>query len=272
MTPFNNLFSNEDISKVAAYLEQFKNHLPLIYKWKGLTDKSIRKLKGAGVADQQLSYLSNLKAYEQAIKIREIIGEHANLLYTSDDPKFNAIAHWIIYDWGGIRITEESRILGKPLAEFLANKAWQFDGISSCSKVASFLNPSLDAIYDSRVAHSLNWIFLSLELNCRFFKVPAGVGKSTTLFDIETIIRLRNRHKYFKGDTYINGDERVFLNEKDTYYYYRILLRKIHQKLWTTDEVKLERLYYTEMILFAIAQSTILNQIPKNVSVTIKNE
>ena len=119
MNSFNNLFSNDDISKIADYLEPYKENLPSIYKWVDLTDKAFQKLRIFGITDLQISSLSKLSSFDQVIKIKELVGKHAKMLYNRDDKKFNAIARWIIYDWGGIRITEESKIFGDPLKGYL---------------------------------------------------------------------------------------------------------------------------------------------------------
>ena len=91
------------------------------------------------------------------------------------------IDYWIIRDWGGIkgfRKSPENNDLLERLPDFLADGKLPkevFERISSFSKVASFLNPKLYAIYDSRVIFSLNWlIFKNYGNSKKLFPQPVG--------------------------------------------------------------------------------------------------
>ena len=81
-------------------------------------------------------------------------------LYSLKPELFNELCLWIIRDWGGIKTGKNEDTL-ELIKTSLSQKEFQFKRIASSSKIASFMYPDRYAIYDSRVAYTLNWIILS---------------------------------------------------------------------------------------------------------------
>jgi hypothetical protein len=71
-------------------------------------------------------------------------------------PSRFAIAKWVVNEWGGIRRNKRKTIQRYIRQSQLDNPATPFKGISSYSKIYAIAKPTNFAIYDSRVAASLN--------------------------------------------------------------------------------------------------------------------
>lgn len=82
-----------------------------------------------------------------------------------------SIAQWIVKDWGGIvAIKDETLDRYVSLAE--SGSQYPFEGVSSYSKILAIKDPSRFAIYDARVAASLNCLQLLGETRVLAFPVP----------------------------------------------------------------------------------------------------
>ena len=129
--------------------------------------------------------------------------------------------------------------------------------------------PDRNVIYDSRVAYSLNWIILSENAGQQYFPIPEGRNSKMAAFDLNVLIRLKNISAYQTTDIkhldhrlFIkNSDKKLFINKKDAYSELNILVKKINQKLWKGDKEKEQNLYYTEMLLFSIADREVFMEI-----------
>lgn len=99
------------------------------------------------------------------------------------------IATWIVSDWGGIRRNSEMRILGYVNQADAERPATPFAGISSYSKILAIKDPDRYAVFDARVAASINAIQL-LDVSRRrltpsdalAFAIPAGRNSAVTDF------------------------------------------------------------------------------------------
>ena len=58
-----------------------------------------------------------------------------------------------------------------------------------------------------------------------------------------------------------NADKKLFINKKDAYFELNNLIKIINEKLWSGDNEKEQNLYYTEMLLFSIADREIFMDI-----------
>ena len=71
-----------------------------------------------------------------------------------------ALANWIISDWGGIK-TNQPQTIERYVADIEQDTlSLDLSGVASYSKVLAFIDPNKYAIYDARVAASLNLIQL----------------------------------------------------------------------------------------------------------------
>jgi hypothetical protein len=132
--------------------------------------------------------------------------------------------------------------------------------------------PGSNVIYDSRVSYSLNWIILSQNAGNYYFPIPEGRNSKMSAFDLNVLIRLKNianyktnniedlDHKLFIS----NCDKKLFINKNDAYSELNKIIKQINIKLWHGDKEKQNNLYYTEMLLFAIADKEIFKDITIN--------
>ncbi|MBB5055314.1 hypothetical protein HNQ36_005325 [Afipia massiliensis] len=151
------------------------------------------------------------------------------------------IAEWMIRDWGGIRRNSDSRIKSYVLLADEAEPETPLEGVSSYSKVLSIRNPEKYAIYDSRVAASLNALQLmdqqSLGLKQAVaFSCPASQNK-----------KIREFSKQFSRRSLVHVYGFKPIHRSDTYRYFTTLLSELKQM---TGASVLE----IEMRLFADAE------------------
>jgi hypothetical protein len=99
------------------------------------------------------------------------------------------IATWIVSDWGGIRRNSEMTILGYVNQADAERPATPFAGISSYSKILAIKDPDRYAVFDARVAASINAIQLLGVSRTRLkpsdlltFAIPAGRNSTVTDF------------------------------------------------------------------------------------------
>lgn len=246
-----------DTDKIVNYLQKHKSNLSTLYKWEVKT-KIISKLKELIV--EELEIADSLNRYEKELKLKKIVGKELNEALESKPELFDQLCLWIIKDWGGITSTNDKETM-KLVKNFLSHENPSFDRIASTSKVGSFLYPNRNIIYDSRVAYSLNWIILSENAGQYFFPIPEGRNSKMSAFDLNVLIRLKNISNYHTQNIehldhklYINNaDKKIFINKKQAYSELNKLIKIINEKLWKGDNEKEQNLYYTEMLLFSIA-------------------
>ena len=150
---------------------------------------------------------------------------------------------WIVHEWGGIRnfdITKHQRIIEfrNALTEGLPIP---FTGISSLSKIASFVRPTDCFVYDSRVTFALNGILLDLlgkVDNIRFFPIPSAQG---------------GRHIAMNQIIAQRVDNPAFYPKQQAYSIYNQLIIKLDKILFPgTDKSQPCRV---EMLLFELGKT-----------------
>ncbi len=116
-----------------------------------------------------------LKQKMKDVMLKDIISQ--NEIENEDSWNlYSKFVKWVVKDWGRIRI-DVSKNKDKFCELWKKIKTNQkrddytdilgFDNISSLSKVASFLDEKKYAVYDSRVAFSLNWLIFINGLHCK---------------------------------------------------------------------------------------------------------
>lgn len=195
----------------------------------------------------------HLSNYEKNIFLKE------NLHKIIDEENFEKIAYWIINSWGGIPLKENEN--NKNRLKKFKNKLDknienltkdEFSIISSLSKIASFYCPEKYSIYDSRVIYSLNWLIFKNNLESNYFPQPASRNSAMTEYDQKTIFNLSKR----KINYYTNND---------AYFEYCKLINEI------SKNAKDIKNYQIEMFLFSIADTIIIDDMKKSLSLIIKN-
>jgi hypothetical protein len=253
---------NFDIDKIVSYLERFKFDLHKLYTWNAKIDRLVEL---DTLTDEQVIELNSQSPYEKEIRLKKIVGK--KLLDTLDNNKiiFDNLCLWIIKDWGGISTASDRDTLNL-LKEFFATDKPDFNRIASASKVGAYMYPNRNVIYDSRVAYSLNWIILLQNAGQHFFPIPEGRNSKMVAFDLNVLIRLKNVANYLVDNIeqldnrrFIkNADKNIFIDNKDAYFELNKLIKMISQKLWKGDSEKEQYLYYTEMLLFSIADREVI--------------
>ena len=256
---------NFDVDKFVKYLDSYKHELPNLYKWNAKID---RLLELETLSVKQVKEINALTPYYKELQLKNIVGHKLNETLNSNKDLFYKLCLWVIKDWGGILTAKDNDSL-KLIEEFLKQDKPQFKRIASSSKVGAYLFPDRNVIYDSRVAYSINWIILSENAGKYYFPIPEGRNSKMLAFDLNVLIRLKNISVYQTSDInsldhklFIkNSDKKLFINKKDAYFELNNLVRQINQKLWKGDLEKERNLYFTEMLLFSIADREIFMDI-----------
>jgi len=231
-----------NVTKITNYLDKYKNQLDELYDWK----PNVQGLAEIGVATEpELSELqsSTISNFQKDEKLKSILSKALNS-YAIDSQEFETIALWIIRDWGRINTGLDTM---KRVLEYLRTDRPKFKRIASTSKVGGFMTPTERIIYDSRVAYTVNWIILSENAGDKFFPIPEG----------------RNS----KMQVISNKDNEIYVPKADAYYELNKLVGKVNQILWN-DSRKLEP-FYTEMLLFALADKGVFQEITERVRIEI---
>ncbi len=260
-----------DVEKIVDYLKQFKDNLPDLYKW----NPKIDNLVELGVLESsEIDKLHKSNPYEREIILKERVHIKIRHSYENDQQNFDKLCLWIIKDWGGIRAAKDKGTI-ELISAFLKTETPSYKRITSASKVGAYMYPEKHTIYDSRVVYSLNWIILSENAGDLFFPIPSGRNSKMNAFDMNVLIRMKNASHYTPieieemGGRYIKSkDKKLYIPEKESYSELNRLIKKIHQRLWDSD--KSEKLFYTEMLLFSIADTEVFKDITERIEIIKK--
>ena len=183
--------------------------------------------------------------------------ENFNSLLSKENSLENQ--YWIIQKWGGIgslKATDRNnQILNKldlELTKGILTKP-TFSIISSTSKVASFLDYTKYAIYDSRVIYALNWLLFKYTSQTEFYPQPSGRSSDLAKYEFSTILNL-------------SGKAYTWKSHKTAYHEYCDLMKELSLKIY-----RREIPYLVEMLLFIIAPKQIVNDIKNSVSIQVSS-
>lgn len=267
-----------DIDKIVEYLRKYKDNIRNLYTWNAKTDK----LVDFGILTDLEHYeLNNIepyisRPYEKEIILKKKVNQKLLDSYKNDKETFFKICLWIIKDWGGIKTAKDEQT--KELIEtFLSETEPSFKRIASSSKVGSYMYPEKNIIYDSRVAYSLNWIILSRNAGDIFFPIPEGRNSKMTAFDMNVLIKLKNIESYqiaslkkLDNKKFISSiAKKNYIDKNKAYTELNKLVKDVGYKLWEGDAEKQKNLYYTEMLLFSIADREIYKDITDRLTISI---
>ena len=263
---------NFDLDKIADFLKDYKDNLSKLYTWNPKIDELVNILSPSDFKE-----LSKKIPYDKEIILKKKINLKLNEFYNKTDKnQFNSLCLWVIKVWGGISTAKDPDTI-ELVNEFLNSEKPNYNRIASSSKVGAYMYPDKYIIYDSRVAYSLNWIILSRNAGNCFFPIPSGRNSKMMAFDMNVLIRLKNINCYSPTDIskmdkkYISKkDTLVYISKEDAYSELNKLIKKISIRLW--DHEKAKMLYYTEMLLFAIADRDIYVDITNSLSLNIKTK
>lgn len=149
------------------------------------------------------------------------------------------VAKWVIADWGGIKGNKDTTVASYVTAISSGRYPSEIKGVASYSKILSFMDPNKFAIYDARVAISLNAIQLLQDAKngTAFTYLP---GRNTKLQKFRKLSSTQRRALLKSGWSAIPTD--------DCYTFYLNILKQVKSELNTA------KLYELEMSLFADAE------------------
>lgn len=138
--------------------------------------------------------------YEKNIALKK----HSQQIWAEGDKQ--AIASWVVSDWGGIRTNKASTLEHYVDEIERGNIPSNLKGVASYSKILSFMDPHRFAIYDARVAISLNAIQLIMgtETGTAFNYLP---GRNPKLAVFRTHPSTSIRALTYRGWNTIHPDE-----------------------------------------------------------------
>ncbi|MGJ0313337.1 hypothetical protein [Aliarcobacter cryaerophilus] len=210
------------------------------------------------------------KIFYKDVYLKFILNE---MLNQKDDKK---IHKWIVEDWGGIKTHKDFETLIDSM-----NKN-SFDRISSWSKIASFKDLSEYVIYDSRVIYSLNWLIYRFNKQYKktekYFFQPSGRNKLLTLLPVDSIINFGNIERlevHSKGDN-IFGD--IYFQKSECYSKLCEFIKNLNKFIFKDIEIQIKDMkiqaenypFFTEMLLFQIADDIIFDDIKDSISINVK--
>lgn len=184
------------------------------------------------------------------------------------------IFEWIVHDWGGIRNGRNNiDSLYQRVINAIQNENLNFKRIASTSKILSFFRPSDHIIYDSRVAYSLNTIMLLFDASDKYFPVPKTTNTKIDAFNIEVLIRLKHKpNDYRRAESkklISEADKILFFPVGEAYSIIKDTIQEINKRIYENDPPKANYPFYTEMLLFGIADTLIYDEIFNNVKVVL---
>ena len=170
--------------------------------------------------------------YENSLDLRSFI--HREIKSNSSESR--ALQFWYVRDWGGVKRNSEATLdnyIQSSSDDLIARRE---KGIASWSKILSVRDPSSYAIYDARVAMSLNSLLLFKEMGSNIFfpQLPSRNKKIVAAqAKVKTLVKYRGLQ-----------------TQKSFYQFYLNLLR--HSSMQCGNQFDIQT---AEMILFANAEN-----------------
>lgn len=265
-----------DINKIVDYLTPYIEQLEALYPWEIPSDQKVKLLENNGIiSEEQFKTLYSAKnPFEKNVLLKEIL--HEVLENEKERNKRLELYSWIIREWGGIKtgnVENYYEKIEKFLNEPNEDKLIDLNHIASVSKVLSFSKPKDYIIYDSRVAYALNWILLKTNASDKYFPLPEGRNVRLNAYDMGTLIRLNNiTYKSYKKENskkvISNLDKTIFIEKSKAYSEMCNIIKRVNALLWK-DEKK-DFPFYTEMLLFSLADTLIFDDLLQACSLEIK--
>lgn len=262
-----------ETDKIVKYLEKYKSKLPELISFKSNIDKLVE----LNIISESEKYnFTKLTNYDKEIKLKKLIYLKLHEFRNINSDDFDKLCLWIIKDWGGITAKNDDDTI-KLVKNLFEAEYPEFNRIASTSKVGSFFDPENKIIYDSRVAYSLNWIILKEKASDKFFPIPEGRNSKMVAFDLNVLIRLNHISNYqsknieeMRNKKFIsNLDKKIWIDTKYAYTELNKLIKEISKNLWVNEPEKQNNLYYTELLLFSIADNEIVKDITNRVTIQI---
>tara|TARA_B100000446_G_scaffold188233_1_gene221583 strand:+ start:24636 stop:25457 length:822 start_codon:yes stop_codon:yes gene_type:complete len=259
-------FLDKSAENLAGFLKPFVKDVETYYQWPFDLKEAEKYI------DVDFSGLAS--PYLQTVKLKEVLLERLEACQSYDERY--PFAEYFVAKWGGVGTNKK---LKEALRQFDqledCTSITSLKGVSSWSKYLSLRKPEA-AIYDSRVAYSINVINYLHDNRERFFIIPDGRSPRLNLLDIETLFV---DSALSKSSDFITPDDlnhrqlasrvkkKFYLPERITYPVYLSLLKQTARGLDLSDAES----FKIEMLLFALAPGAVLEALIKN-QVSYKSE
>jgi hypothetical protein len=257
----------EKISKYLAEMSVSEN-----YNWPIPFDRG----EGKNIfSKQDIDTFKDLTNFQSNIYLKKVISEKiTSAINEKENQLLKQIFEWTVHDWGGIKNGRNNiDTLYQMGIEAIKKEKLTFNRIASISKILSFYKPSHYIIYDSRIAYSLNAIMFLIGASDKYFPVPAGKNSKMNAFNIEVLIRLKHKPNVYlrTGNKKLiaNADKSLFFKENEAYSIINETVKKINMSIYKDDPDKHDKPYYTEMLLFGIADTLIYDKIFNTVKIDL---
>ena len=254
------------VEKIVNYLLKHKEKLENLYKWKFKIEYN--EEIWLGHQEQVEAIAAEENSFTRELKLKELVN---HILNNAKAEQQSALMNWLVKEWGGIKTGAE---LNLDKVNFINEKSLEFDRIASYSKIAAFIFPKECIIYDSRVAYSLNWILLAEDASTTFFPIPEGRNSKMMAFDMNTLIHIKNKESFAVENEIPKNHisqvhKKLFIDKDQAYEHLNKLIKEVNKQLWHDQFERQQLLYYTEMLLFSIADNVIFNDIISRLNITI---
>lgn len=252
---------------IVDYLRSFKGKLEEIYLWTGPNDKDVKELLDNKFInnDDYNRLIDASVGYNRNVELKYIVYSRIKDLNINQQEE---LANWIVKKWGGIKAGKGSLLaLALNMEKSLKDKGVSsFQKVASYSKVLSFKNIEEFIIYDSRIVYSLNWIMLKQNATKLYFPIPSSRNRKLMSFDFDVILKLYSKNIFIesidnlKDKRYIvDCEKRLYVRKEDAYKEICKTVKEINKRLW--DDERSNYPFYTEMLLFSIADNFIIEDI-----------
>lgn len=255
-----------EIEKIVNYLTPYTSMIDSSYIWDTPSNEQIIEAEKNQIfsIDQSNELIAEKNMFARNVLMKKMLSNNLGSTQSVDLKKY--IFKWIVKVWGGINAKDIDKLYTS-VASFLSKNSEKqkidIDGISSVSKVLSFICPQKYIIYDARVAYSLNWILLKTNASDKFFPMPESRNSKLTAIDISTLIRLSKPDNYKKniGNKRVisDSDKEIFINKSMAYIILCELIKKVNNELWGNDKKRYP--FYTEMLVFSLADNVIFSDV-----------
>ena len=250
-------FIKETSDNIATFLEPYISSIEDKYTWDFNIETAHILL--------EYNFEAETNAYQRTLKLKSLLTEKIQTNQSFDGSY--SFGEYFVKDWGGVRTNKSLKekltpfydLKGKRLEQVnLPNK---LDSVSSWSKYLSLLC-DWAAIYDSRVAYSINAINYIAGNRSLFFPMPDGRSPRLNIVDIESLFvldKIKNNDSFITDKDFNHRQiasrlkKRYYLQEESTYKTYLNLVYQVAVKL----DLNPDEHFKIEMLLFALAPNEV---------------
>ena len=257
-------FLQKTISQSEIYdSEQAYTYLKKIYNW----PKNNKNNK----FEKRFEELFKIELpHDNSLENNTLIKNYLNQEIHKKNSNKLKIAKYYISEWGGVTQNSKETIQGY-IDRFTetpnSNKYWDANQNIQCiiswSKYLSLLHPKYAFIYDARVVYSLNVINYLIGASEQLYTSPSSRNRKLNLLGIEPLYL----NKYFPKFEEVNIsttsgslkkiDDILYLPKSISYKKYCHLIINLHKNIFEEKHPT----YYTEMLLFSIADGVIWDKL-----------